>query len=73
MKLELSGRYHQIAKFFHGVGQLDRIINIENIAIRDPKRAGEDVVLKVDVLATAFSMVPEGAAAKREKRPPRKG
>jgi type IV pilus assembly protein PilO len=54
MKLELAGRYHQIAKFFHGVGQLDRIINMENISLTDPKVVGEDVVLKVDALATAF-------------------
>lgn len=54
MKVELSGRYQQIAKFFHGVGQLDRIINMENISLTEPKLVGEDVVLKVDALATAF-------------------
>ena len=31
MKLTLVGRYHQVAKFFYGVSQLDRIINLENI------------------------------------------
>ncbi|MBM4362691.1 MAG: type 4a pilus biogenesis protein PilO, partial [Deltaproteobacteria bacterium] len=33
MRLELNGRFHQIAKFFYNVGQLDRIINIENISL----------------------------------------
>src|SRR5690606_524771 len=33
MKLSLEGRFHQIAKFFYGVGQVDRIINVENITI----------------------------------------
>jgi len=54
MKLELRGRYHQVAKFFHGVSQLDRVINMENITLTDPKLEGEDMVVKVDALATAF-------------------
>lgn len=54
MKLELSGRFHQVAKFFYGVGQLDRIINLENISLSDPKPVGEDVLLRVEGLATAF-------------------
>jgi type IV pilus assembly protein PilO len=73
MKLELSGRYHQIAKFFHGVGQLDRIINVENISIREPKKSGEDIVVKVDALATAFRTLPEGATPKRDKRAKKEG
>jgi type IV pilus assembly protein PilO len=73
MKLELTGKYHQIAKFFYGVGQLDRIINIENITVREPKRSGEDVVVRVEALATAFRMLPEGAAGKRDKRGKKEG
>jgi type IV pilus assembly protein PilO len=54
MKLTLKGRYHQVAKFFHGVGQLDRVINMENITLTEPKIEGEDVIVKVEALATAF-------------------
>lgn len=54
MKLKLVGKFHQIAKFFYGVGQLDRIINIEDISMRDPKYEGDEVTVKVDCLATAF-------------------
>lgn len=63
MKVELSGRYHQIAKFFYGVGQLDRVINMENITLIDPKLEGEDMVLKVEALATAFRAKPEGTGS----------
>ena len=62
MKLQLTGRYHQIAKFFHGVGQLDRVINMENISLTDPKPDGEDIVVKVDALATAFRAKPDNQA-----------
>jgi type IV pilus assembly protein PilO len=68
MKLTLSGRFHQIAKFFYGVGQLDRIINLENIYIHDPKRDNDDTVVQVESLATAFHTlavrpIASGAAA----------
>jgi len=62
MKVSLTGRYHQIAKFFHGVGQLDRVINMENISLTSPKADGTDIVVKVDALATAFRAKPEGQA-----------
>ena len=74
MKVELRGRYHQVAKFFHGVGQLDRVINMENITLSDPKLEGEDIVVKVDALATAFRAKAEGeAAAPTDKRGSRQG
>jgi type IV pilus assembly protein PilO len=63
MKLTLTGRYHQVAKFFNGVGQLDRVINMENISLIDPKPDGEDIVVKVEALATAFRAKPDGQAA----------
>ena len=67
MHLELAGRYHQVAKFFHGVGQLDRIINMENLSFTDPKQEGDEVMVKVQVLATAFRSVPENAQADKTK------
>ncbi len=72
MKLELEGRFHQIAKFFYGVGQLDRIINIENIAITNPEVRDEDVYVQVSALATAFRALSEEPSeakpSKLEKR-----
>lgn len=74
MKVELVGRYHQIAKFFFGVGQLDRIINMENISLTDPKIVGEDVVLKAEGLATAFRAVePSDSKGGGDKRGKAKG
>jgi type IV pilus assembly protein PilO len=57
MKVELTGRFHQIARFFHNVGQLDRIINMENIAITDPRVADDEVMVKAEALATAFHAI----------------
>lgn len=70
MSIELEGRYHQIAKFFYGVGQLDRIINMEDIAIREPRQEGDEYVLKVTAMATAFHMnqKPDGPAPAEPKK-----
>jgi type IV pilus assembly protein PilO len=67
MKLSLEGRFHQIAKFFYGIGQLDRIINMENIAMEEPKLVENDIVVKVTALATAFRTLSaaDAAVAKR--------
>jgi type IV pilus assembly protein PilO len=73
MKVELTGRYHQIAKFFYGVGQLDRIINMENISLTDPKLVGEDVVLKAEGLATAFRALEATDSKGSDKRGQAKG
>lgn len=66
MKLELRGRYHQVAKFFYGVGQIDRIINMENISITEPEVKGDEFLVKVEALATAFH-ASEAAASKNQK------
>ena len=68
MRLEIWGKYHQVAKFFYGVGQLERIINMENIALTDPKKDGDEFLVKVEALATAFRAVSEAQSEKRDKR-----
>ena len=70
MRLDLEGRFHQIAKFFYGVGQLDRIINMENIAMTEPREVDKDYVVKVTALATAFRALSGTENAAAEKRPP---
>jgi len=71
MKLELSGRFQQIAKFSYEVGKLERIINLENIELTDPKLVGDEVKVKAHFLATTFH-VPHAAppAASSAARPP---
>jgi type IV pilus assembly protein PilO len=70
MRLELAGRFHQVAKFMYEVGRLDRIINVENIELSDPKVQGDDVVLSVKCLATTFhSLKPKPAAPAKPGAP----
>jgi type IV pilus assembly protein PilO len=57
MKLQITGRFHQIAKFAYEVGRQDRIINMENLELGDPKIEGEDVLMKATCLATTFHLL----------------
>ena len=54
MRLEVSGKYFQITKFMYEVGKLERIINMENIELNDPKINGDEISMKARCLATAF-------------------
>lgn len=71
MKLALAGKFHQVVKFFHTVGQQDRIINIEDIQIKAPPKVDSDEVeIKVECLATAFRALRTGETA-ADKQPRR--
>lgn len=64
VSLSLEGRFHQMAKFFYNVSQLERAINMENITLSEPAtNEADEVVLKVDVLATTFRRPAEGEVA----------
>jgi len=63
MTIEVEGRFHQIAKFFYGIGQSDRIMNMENITLSSPRVVDQDVYLSVQGLATAFRALEEAAPA----------
>jgi type IV pilus assembly protein PilO len=64
MKLTLSGKFHQVAKFFYGVGQQDRIINLEDIHIKKAAKAVDEV--DVECLATAFRATRAGESSRRK-------
>jgi type IV pilus assembly protein PilO len=53
--LAVSGRYHELAKFFYNISRLERAINMEDIRVRVNERQGDgDVQLAVAVRATTF-------------------
>lgn len=63
VNLQLTGRYHQLARFYYNVSRLDRLISMENIHLSAPRLEGEEVLLDVDVLATTYRRPsPEQAA-----------
>lgn len=63
VSLHLAGRFHQLSRFFYNVSHLDRAISMEDIHLAEPTLVGEDMLLRVEVLATTFRRSPEEAAA----------
>ena len=55
--LQLRGRYHQIAKFFYNVSNLERAINMENLVLAEPESENDEIQLSVNVLATTFRRI----------------
>jgi type IV pilus assembly protein PilO len=71
VKLEVAGRYHQLAKFFAGVGKLDRIINVENIELSSPLAGDNDqTILTARCLTTTFHTNAPKPAASGSMAPP---
>ena len=62
MKITASGQFHQIAKFFHTISQVRRLINIEDLQIKRVQKSAtkdapavlDEVKVDVECLATAF-------------------
>lgn len=53
--VRVSGKFHQVAKFFYSISRLERAINMENIELNDPTLSeADEVVLVVNALATTF-------------------
>jgi type IV pilus assembly protein PilO len=57
--LALTGRFHQMGKFFYNVSKLDRAISLENIRMTQPKlMPSGEMLIEVDVRATTYRRPP---------------
>jgi type IV pilus assembly protein PilO len=72
VKVELSGSYHSLGYFFSSLTKLNRIVNIADIKLTDPKPEKENALAKISFTATTFSVVPEEEIQKKQEEP-RKG
>ncbi len=68
VEMEVSGTYHQIATFFDEVGHLDRIMNLDEFSMVDPKIGEENVLLKTAVIGTTFRFLDESERALEDKK-----
>jgi type IV pilus assembly protein PilO len=50
----VAGSFTNVANFFAAVGNLPRIVNINNVSVSDIKDVGGRTLLKVNCLATTF-------------------
>jgi type IV pilus assembly protein PilO len=68
IRMSLTGSYHQVNHFFKQVGELKRIVNIEDLSL-EPTVAqaaiGQPNLLKANFVATTFMFTDRGAAPKK--------
>ena len=55
----VRGNYHQVATFFDRVGQLDRIVNVSDISMKDPKTEDGTMVVNTACSAVTFRFLDE--------------
>jgi len=55
----VRGNYHQVATFFDHVGQLDRIVNVSDISMKDPKDENGSMVVSTSCSAVTFRFLDE--------------
>ena len=65
VNVAVTGQYHQVATFFDEVGRLPRIVNINQIALSDPKITPESLTVKVECVLTAFRYLSDQERAEK--------
>ena len=56
-KLKVTGNYHDVAAFIDSVGHLERIVNVENIGMRDPKMVSKKYLVNTDFMVTTYRFI----------------
>ncbi|MDH5203337.1 MAG: type 4a pilus biogenesis protein PilO [Nitrospirota bacterium] len=73
VKVELTGSHHNLGYFFSSLTKLNRIVNISDIKLSDPKPERKNAILKIKFTATTFSALPEEELSKQQGKQPGKG
>ncbi|GFO55186.1 pilus assembly protein PilO [Geomonas sp. Red276] len=66
--IAVSGTYNNVADFFVAVGNLPRIVNINNVNVSDIKNANGRITLKVTCLATTFRFLEKNEIKNDKKK-----
>jgi type IV pilus assembly protein PilO len=68
VEVSVRGSYHQIALFFEKVRHLDRIVNITDIAIKNPQFTSNGLQVDVSFFATTYRFLTEAEQAQIAKQ-----
>ena len=73
VQMEMRGTYHELAAFMDRVKRLDRIVNVSDIQLRQPRVEGDVVVLTASCTATTFRFLDEQERKARAEQQKAKG
>ena len=68
VSIAVQGTFHQVATFFDDVAQLSRIVNINQISIRDPQVTADSIQVKTDCVATTFRYLDESERIQKDSQ-----
>jgi type IV pilus assembly protein PilO len=60
----VRGGFFSAVTFFDEVGKLNRLVNIDNIDLKNPKVGGDQVALEISTLTTTYRFLDEGERKK---------
>lgn len=60
----VRGGFHNVATFFDEVGRLNRLVNIANIELRNPKANEDQIIMEVSTIATTFRFLDDAERGK---------
>lgn len=60
----VRGGFFNAVTFFDEVGKLNRLVNIDNIDLKNPKVGGDQVALEISTLTTTYRFLDEGERKK---------
>ncbi|HYG68826.1 MAG TPA: type 4a pilus biogenesis protein PilO [Anaeromyxobacteraceae bacterium] len=61
--MTVNGNFHEIATFFDSLGRLQRIVNVSDIALDNPRDVSGKMIVKAKFLVTTFMFVDTSNAA----------
>ncbi len=67
VEVRVKGTYHQVGTFFDKVGRLDRIVNVDEITMKQPQVDGGTVEIGTSCTATTFRFLDEAERARLAK------
>ena len=60
----VRGGFHNVATFFDEVGRLNRLVNIANIELRNPRANEDQIIMEVSTVAITFRFLDEAERGK---------
>jgi len=73
VQMEMRGTYHELAAFMDRVKRLDRIVNVADIQLKQPRVEGDVVLLTASCTATTFRFLDEQERKTRAEQQKAKG